>query len=171
MEGRVRSERQREWQQARTGRESHWMWQCCETNQQQHSKRITEAEAWWLGKDRLLVCVSMWSCVYSMWERLMLAVMCNYFLYVCAREGTSFLFNVSTTAIWSTVLIDLISSGCILTPHFQRNGWHHSTASEHLLNHRTWGVWAKNIKNNFINTNFSVTINKNYTNLLCKEVK
>ncbi len=129
-------------QEARTRRESHWMWQCCETNLQQHSKWITEAEAWCLGKDRLLVCVSMCSCVYSMWERLMLHSRVQYsFVCTCSRR-IFLLCNVSTTAIWIAVHIDLISSGCILTSHLHRNGWHHSTASEHLLKHRTCGVCA-----------------------------
>ncbi len=90
------------------------MWQCCETNLQQHSKWITEAEAWCLGKDRLLVCVSMCSCVYSMWERLMLHSRVQYsFVCTCSRR-IFLLCNVSTTAIWIAVHIDLISSGCIL---------------------------------------------------------
>ncbi len=70
-------------------------------------------------------------------------VVCNYFFVCVCSWRIFFLFNVSTTAIWIAVLIDLISSGCILTPHLHRNGWHHSTASEHLLNHRTWCVCKK----------------------------
>lgn len=93
-----------EWHEASTGKESHWMWQCCETNQQQHSKWITETEAWCLGKeDRLVVCVSMLSCVY-VGEADVSTVICNFFLCVrlCLWEIFFFClhysnFNCNTT--------------------------------------------------------------------------